>query len=498
MKKKEKKEIIRRLKDIRTHLGGLLVILSLWFAVQLLLFGMLSVQYQFAILFLLVGINVLIYSLMYEKKAHRTVRLAGKTLCAVLCVVLLVSTMAMRLADSILKDMTNASVVNKDISLIVKEDSPFEELQDFAGGDIPIGIQNAVYIESTDKFLEEMGNELSEKPVTKEYGNLNLLINGLKDGDVQAIVLDEAYRSLVQDEWDTFSDDTRIIYSVNYSEKQQNISKKIDVTNDPFLVMISGIDTYGDINTVSRSDVNILAAVNPQTGQILLVSIPRDYYVPIQAGTASTEGNLDKLTHSGLFGPTCTVRTVENIFDYPINYYVRVNFTSVVDIVNAIGGITVHSDMAFGEFQEGDNYCDGERALAFARERYSFEDGDRERGRNQMKVIEAVVSKLTDPSLNYDYMGLIQIVRNSVEMNFSDAEIKDLVQFQVVKRPAWTVQQTSVNGTDAYDYSTFYGTQLYVMYPDQASIDAVKVQLQSILGYEAETDSIPDQEVQQW
>ena len=343
-----------------------------------------------------------------------------------------------------------------------------------------------------------MGNELSEKPVTKEYGNLNLLINGLKDGDVQAIVLDEAYRSLVQDEWDTFSDDTRIIYSVNYSEKQQNISKKIDVTNDPFLVMISGIDTYGDINTVSRSDVNILTAVNPQTGQILLVSIPRDYYVPIQAGTASTEGNLDKLTHSGLFGPTCTVRTVENIFDYPINYYVRVNFTSVVDIVNAIGGITVHSDMAFGEFQEGDNYCDGEQALAFARERYSFEDGDRERGRNQMKVIEAVVSKLTDPSLNYDYMGLIQIVRNSVEMNFSDAEIKDLVQFQVVKRPAWTVQQTSVNGTDAYDYSTFYGTQLYVMYPDQASIDAVKVQLQSILGYEAETDSIPDQEVQQW
>ena len=249
---------------------------------------------------------------------------------------------------------------------------------------------------------------------------------------------------------------------------------------------------------MSRSDVNILTAVNPQTGQILLVSIPRDYYVPIQAGTASTEGNLDKLTHSGLFGPTCTVRTVENIFDYPINYYVRVNFTSVVDIVNAIGGITVHSDMAFGEFQEGDNYCDGEQALAFARERYSFEDGDRERGRNQMKVIEAVVSKLTDPSLNYDYMGLIQIVRNSVEMNFSDAEIKDLVQFQVVKRPAWTVQQTSVNGTDAYDYSTFYGTQLYVMYPDQASIDAVKVQLQSILGYEAETDSIPDQEVQQW
>ena len=223
MKKKEKKEIIRRLKDIRTYLGGLLVILSLWFAVQLLLFGMLSVQYQFAILFLLVGINVLIYSLMYEKKAHRTVRLAGKTLCAVLCVVLLVSTMAMRLADSILKDMTNASVVNKDISLIVKEDSLFEELQDFAGGDIPIGIQNAVYIESTDKLLEEMGNELSEKPVTKEYGNLNLLINGLKDGDVQAIVLDEAYRSLVQDEWDTFSDDTRIIYSVNYSEKQQNI-----------------------------------------------------------------------------------------------------------------------------------------------------------------------------------------------------------------------------------------------------------------------------------
>ena len=299
------------------------------------------------------------------------------------------------------------------------------------------------------------------------------------------MIISESYRGLIEDERENFSSETRVVFSITMTQQQANISRKTDVTSDPFLVLITGIDTYGSLDTTSRSDVNILAAVNPSQGKILLVSIPRDYYVPIISGTtsiAAPDGSMDKLTHSGLFGPECTVRTLENYFDLEINYYVRVNFSSVVDIVDAIGGITVESDQAFGSFQQGSNQLDGEAALSFSRERYAFEDGDRQRGRNQMKVIEAIISKLSDPSLNYDYAALFQTVQDSVEMNFSDDEVKRLIQFELTQRPAWQVESISVTGTDGEDYSYFYGSDLYVMYPDTDSVETAKAKIAEIMG----------------
>ena len=242
---------------------------------------------------------------------------------------------------------------------------------------------------------------------------------------------------------------------------------------------------------MSRSDVNILAAVDPSTGRILLVSIPRDYYVPIIAGTqsiAGRSGSMDKLTHSGLFGAECTVRTVENLFDAEINYYVKVNFSGVVEIIDALGGITVQSDYAFDGFQAGSNELNGEQALSFARNRYAFEDGDRQRGKNQMRVIEGVVAKVSGLSLDYDYGALINAVSSSIEMNFSDQEVKQLIQLQVTRHPAWTVESISVTGTDGTDYSYFYGSDLYVMYPDEASVDAAKEKIREILGIEQEQE----------
>ena len=299
------------------------------------------------------------------------------------------------------------------------------------------------------------------------------------------MIISESYRGLIEGERENFSSETRVVFSITMTRQQANISRKTDVTSDPFIVLITGIDTYGSLDTTSRSDVNILAAVDPARGKILLVSIPRDYYVPIISGTtsiAAPDGRMDKLTHSGLFGPECTVRTLENYFDLEINYYVRVNFSSVVDIVDAIGGITVESDQAFGSFQQGSNQLDGEAALSFSRERYAFEDGDRQRGRNQMKVIEAIISKLSDPSLNYDYAALFQTVQDSVEMNFSDDEVKRLIQFELTQRPAWQVESISVTGTDGEDYSYFYGSDLYVMYPDTDSVETAKTKIAEIMG----------------
>lgn len=386
--------------------------------------------------------------------------------------------------DSMLGDMTANFIVEKDISLIVLKDSSILAMKDVKDTDI-IGMQNVCFQDSVKRMTEEMEKKTGFVNLQKEYESLHAMVSGLYSEDVPIVILDEAYREIVQLEFPEFNSETRVIFTIQYPQEQAKFVKQAEeVSKDTFTVLISGIDTYGEIKSVSRTDVNILAVVNPEKAKVLLISIPRDYYVPIYSGTqsiAGAEGSMDKLTHSGLFGPECTVRTLENVFDIPINYYVRVNFTSVIDVIDAVGGVTIQSDYEFGDFVVGDNECDGEKALKFVRDRYSFKDGDRQRGKNQMKVIEAVIRKLSNPSLQYDYVKLFEAVKDCVEMNFTDEEVKELIQIQVNEKPAWTVESISVNGTDAHDYSYFYGTELYVMYPIQSSIDEAKLKIAEYL-----------------
>lgn len=482
-----KKEITKYLKDARTYIQLLLAGVSVWFIVRFVMFGMLTGIQYVAVFFVLAGINFLVYFLMFvprkksKKKLRKTI---GRALGAVLSIFLALISMGMTVVDSFLGTMTDTLTVTRDISYIVMEDSPVQSAGDITPS-MTAGVQKLVEEEDRDKVLGEIEDSGGQAPALEEYESLSGQIEALYAGKLDGVIISESYRGLIEGERENFSSETRVVFSITMTRQQANISRKTDVTSDPFIVLITGIDTYGSLDTTSRSDVNILAAVNPSQGKILLVSIPRDYYVPIISGTtsiAAPDGSMDKLTHSGLFGPECTVRTLENYFDLEINYYVRVNFSSVVDIVDAIGGITVESDQAFGNFQQGSNQLDGEAALSFSRERYAFEDGDRQRGRNQMKVIEATISKLSDPSLNYDYAALFQTVQDSVEMNFSDDEVKRLIQFELTQRPAWQVESISVTGTDGEDYSYFYGSDLYVMYPDTDSVETAKTKIAEIMG----------------
>lgn len=379
--------------------------------------------------------------------------------------------------DSMLKDMTAEFIVEKDISLVVLKDSPLLGIKDVKDTHI-VGMQDVCFQDSVQRMTKEMEKKIGFVNLQKEYESLSAMVKGLYSEDVPIAILDEAYREIVEIEFPEFSSETRVIFTIQYPQEQTRFVKRAEeVSEDTFTVLISGIDTYGEIKNISRSDVNILAVVDPSEAKILLISIPRDYYVPIYSGinsTGRTDGKKDKLTHTGLFGPECTVRTLEKLFDTTINYYVRVNFTSVVDIVDAIGGITVNSDYAFDDFIAGDNLCDGKKALEFSRERYQFKDGDRQRGKNQMKVIEAIVAKLTSPSAQYDYVQLFQAVKQCVQMNFSEEEVKTLIQYQIENRPEWSVTSMSVNGSDARDYSFYGGQELYVMYPDESTIDAAK------------------------
>ena len=469
-------------KNLGIYTGSLYVIAASYFMYQLLRLQILKTGYVVAVILGAVIVAIALFAMLFVKKAKRAVKITGNSLAVLFVVIFFLGGFGFYVTNSLIQNITEQSVENKDISLIVLKENEIKTVKDIQDKHA-LGYQTRCYPEGVDKMLNSLKDERGSENPTKKFDSINEMVKGLYDKKVPIIIFDEAYRHVLEEEYPTFAKDTRVVYTINYPEKEKSFAKEVDISEDSFVVLISGIDTYGGIKKVSRSDVNILAVVNPKKAKILLISIPRDYYVPIVSGGSSigrTDGQYDKLTHTGLFGPRCTVSTLEEVFDIPIHYYVRVNFTSVVDIVNAIGGITVQSDYAFDGFVVGENACNGERALKFSRERYAFVDGDRQRGKNQMEVIKAIVNKLSNPTLEYDYFQLFQTLSNCVETNISDKDVKKLIQFQINNMPAWSVETTSVDGSDGKDYSYYSGQNLYVMYPNQESIDAAIEKIRSV------------------
>lgn len=262
------------------------------------------------------------------------------------------------------------------------------------------------------------------------------------------------------------------------------------------MIYLSGIDVAGSISTTSRSDVNIIAVVNPVTYQILLLSTPRDYYVP----TTVSGGVRDKLTHAGRYGVDCSMGTLDMLYDININYYFKVNFTGFTEVIDALGGITVHSDYDFvtthggDHITVGDNYLNGKEALGFARERYAFADGDRQRGRNQMAVITAVINKMASSAILNNYSGLMSGLEGSFETSLSAGDISSLVKLQLDKMPSWNVVSYSVNGPG--DHQTTYSAprfKAWVMQPNETYIQNAKVLINQVMSGEViNTDVLQD------
>lgn len=465
-----------------TYIVILSLLVSAVFGVQLWMLQMIPKKYLIPAEALLIAVNAVEAYLFFGRKPKNWMKQMTKVSAVLLGIVLLVANIGIYFLNDMFGQVTSIEPQREGLSLIVMQDSPLQELKDLKAED-QVGIQEKIYRDSTDKMLANMKEQLSFEIAVTEYPKLTEPAEALYQGKVKAMILNEAYREMIRETYENFDTETRVIYNFTYEVEQKNVSKKINVEEDSFTVLITGIDTYGGISTMSRSDVNILATVNPVTHRILLTSIPRDYYVPFVAGVrsiGSADGQRDKLTHTGLFGADCTMKTLEGLFGIDVNYYVRVNFSSLIKIIDAIGGVTVESDVAFGQFQVGENYMNGEQALSFARERHAFESGDRQRGKNQMKVIEAIIKKAATPDFSNDYMGLFQSISSTVEMNFSDEEIKTLVRMQVNDMRGWSVTSISVDGTGAEDYSYVYGSNLYVMYPDESTVQNAKKQMDAV------------------
>lgn len=360
----------------------------------------------------------------------------------------------------------------------------------------------------TKRMLDDL-NKDNIKYTTKDYSNLDELMEAFYSGEVDAICLNEKYRDILHETqaYFTFQTDTRIVHqNVHYTkvEKNDNPSDPVnDISKDAFTVLVSGNDSYGTLqDSNTRSDANLLLTVNPKTGTILMTSIPRDYYVELvcpddDPELACPEGSYDKLTHSGLMGIKSTEETIEKALGIKINYNVRINFSSVVNLVDALDGIDL--DIKKGEevdifyvnsqpgLSVGKHHVDGETALAFARERHAYLDGDNQRVRNQQKVFKAIFNRIVSPKMITNYGKFMDALAVAFDTNLSGDEISKFVKYELNNMPNWNIESYAIVAEP--DYQFCYQSQSYASVVQQNDImnEVARKKIKAVLNGKSST-----------
>ncbi|WP_304758434.1 LCP family glycopolymer transferase [Faecalibaculum rodentium] len=385
------------------------------------------------------------------------------------------------------------------VQVIALKDSGIKSEKDLEGK--TVGSLKSISLASTQALIQD----LSGKGVTfqdKQYDNIQGMVNGLYDKEVPAIILNDAYRGNINDLEDekfrNFGTDTQVVYTYTYKTENKSTTNSVDdITKNPFTVLISGVDSRDGFAESSRSDVNMLATINPVTRTVLLTSIPRDYYVTTACdeGAGCQNGAKDKLTHTGLHGTETTKKTIESLLGIDINYTAKVNFTSVVNLVDALGGIDVdvkpglavdhfYTNDYFGTdygVTEGINHLNGQAALCYARERYAYQDGDRQRVKNQQEVLMAIVKKATSPSVIGNYPALMDALSGAFQTDLSQDEIQSLIQFQLKEMPDWQFLTYSLDGQGSTEFCAELGNNASVMIPDNETVVTAKKRIEAVI-----------------
>ena len=416
-----------------------------------------------------------VYFLTRDSK-HAKRRIAGTVLTAVVLVVAVVGGYYIVRTVNTIQRVANAATEKSNISFYVLQDSTAETLEDMAGD--TFGILSTLDRANTAAALEQAQAEHGLELNTVEYDGLRALADALLDGSVDGIILNEAYLPIYEesDGYETFPSQLKAL-----STRQVEHAIETGTGNDDAIIniLISGSDTRSDVlDQRGRSDVNIIVSINTGTHQILLLSTPRDYFVPLDIGEPDA---YDKLTHAGIYGMDVLMGTLSNLYGIDLDYYFRVNFTGFVSIIDALGGVEVYSDYDFSagdyEYHKGMNTLDGAAALAFARDRYSFAEGDRQRGKNQMAVIEAVLQKAMSPSILTSYLSILNSVQGCVDTSVPYDVMAAQVRQQLESGASWEIESYSVNGSDAHSTTYSMNQDLYVMIPDQSTVQQAKEKL---------------------
>lgn len=420
-----------------------------------------------AVLTLLLLLNS---TLILKTEPRSNKNLLSKILSTLLSLALLIGTVYVLRGDVFLRSVTGATTDSHEMSVIVLQEKSYETIDDVK--EFGFGANLMMDKENMNEAVRALETDQNFKPKLIEYNHYKGLVDDLESNAIEVIILNEAHRDIINEFDDNFEEKTKVIHTINFEKEVELRDLNTNVKEDTFSFFITGIDTYGPVSSVARSDVNLIMTVNPKENQILLTSIPRDYHVKL-----ATPQAYDKLTHAGIYGVEESVRTLEGLLDIDIDYYARVNFTSVEQIVDALGGVEVHSNYNFvgggHQFQYGPNYLNGSEALGFVRERYTLPNGDLDRGKHQQELMKGIINKAVSPAILTRYNSILGSVSGSLEMSIPDKDVKDLVKMQQKNPKPWDIQQYQLTGYGTNSTSTYSmpGWNLYVMEPDYDTVN---------------------------
>ncbi len=458
---------------------GLQALVTIIFMVLVFLVDILPMKYVLVVgaIFLI----LLAFSVISQK--FKGARIVGKVFAVLMILMLTLGSVYLWKTHDVMDELTTGQeYVVTEMAVVVRQDSPATGLQDLDGA--RFGILAMMNRQQTDEALASLESQYINGTIKVEYAGFIEQVQALYDGDVDAIVINEAFRSIILETYSNFNTDTRVLDGFTYKEevkKEEVPQREVDVAEETFTVFLSGNDSYGTVSLADgRTDVNILATVNPNTKQILLTTTPRDYYVvqPIY-------GSRDKLTHAGLMGVDHSMETLENLYDIDIDYYVRVNFSGFQDIIDALDGVEVYSDYAFTSvsghyFEQGYNYVYGEAALGFVRERYAFAAGDAQRGRNQMAMIQAIINRVISPAILTNYLDLMDSLSSCFITDMPREKISDLVKMQLDEGGSWNIASYTVAGATGSEYCPALGAYSSIMYENEEAIAEAKELMQAV------------------
>lgn len=473
-----RKQKISRL--IGILLGIIFFASAMFFVFSLLKLNMIPEKYLMAIIVILVLLLVFVFVSQFTKTA-----ILGKILALVFSCVLISGCWYINTTRTTIDGISTNDTVKVDhISILVLNSDTASGLSD--ASNYIFGRNGVLDTDLINDTITSISSELNTAISVKSYNTWTEVIDALYAGEVNAILFNESYRSTIEETYLNFSNETKVLGSKKYTSTIVIDTTEKEVSEESFIMFLSGNDSDGTLKSSGRSDVNIAAVVNPNTRTVLLVTLPRDTYTTIVQADGSALPGRDKLTHAGLGGVLSSMRTVENVLDIKFDYYLRLNFTGIINLVDALGGITVYSDYTFTtydtthHFVAGENYLDGLSAMYFARERYAFKDGDFQRNRNQAKVIEAIIKKASSAKILTSYAAIMDSLTGVVETSMPEDQISKLVKMQLNDMSGWNIVPCSITGvpTSADCYGRGY---LSVVELDEASVANAKIKIGQVI-----------------
>ncbi len=483
-------------------IGSVLVLIQLVLTVLFLLkmfkLDILPFKYLFMINIILILLVLYDFTSQFTKS-----HILGKLISVMLSCLILFTYLFAAKFDSVLDKLGAANVEIDIVDVCVLSNDKAQNLNDAAN--YKFAINSTASNANINTSIESISSETGKTIKPTEYTNWSNLVNALYDNkNVQAIVINHSMMSIISQEFPDFEDSIKIIKTYEYKEKVELDASNVNVKRDPFIIYVSGIssDDGEDTKLASKalSDVNILAVINPETKQVLLVTTPRDSYIKISNSSGVT--GYDKLAHAGSYGVDKSIEALENLYGINIDYYVKINFAGSQAVIDALGGITIESEIEFTNgweaapvsyhFVQGANECDGEKAIAFARERKAYAAGDFQRGRNQTAVIKGIIQKATSPAILTRYSAVMDTVSDMFLTNIPSSAISDLVKLQLSNSTPWNIQTYSISGkTDEYrhlEVSNVYGASIVLPYEEDIST-ATKLMNKVIAGETFDVDT---------